>query len=208
VPPCNSLPEEQRTSPEHNNTSLIEEAETLKQKKLRFSSSTSSGDQVGCNSTNQVNLTGSETQIRHGDSGVEADLSALNLQEEDASDYFAQELDDEGGEDANLYQKSVDFKATAGQGIHDNVNEVTPSFGENPAKGCPKKRGKGSKKKEVMIRFGMVNCDGGVRQEQKLKNVTRDIGTDGRACDDEGRWLEERKHLQISMPVEVRGPGR
>jgi len=138
---------------------------------------------------------------------VEADLSALNLQEDDASDYFAQELDDEGGEDATFYQKYVDSTATVEQGTHENVNDPNPSLGQNPGQGCPKKKGKGTKKKEVMMSFGMVNCDvGGMRQEQKQKNVTREVGKDGRVCD-EGKWLEERKHLQIPMPSEVRGPG-
>jgi len=148
---------------------------------------------MGCNSSNQIELTGSEiqgSQAGLGDSGVEADLSALNLHEDDTSDYFAQQFDDEGEEGTMLH--------------HENVNVTNPNLGENPAQGYQKKKGKGTKKKEVMMSFGVVKCDGGgVRQELKQTNVTKE---GGRACD-ERRRLEERRHIQITMPKEVRGPG-
>jgi len=162
---------------------------------------------MDCNSSNQIGLTGSEiqgSQAGHGDSGVEADLSALNLHEDDTSEYFAQQFDDEGEEGTMLHQKSLDFTANIRQGTHENVNVTNPNLGENPAQGYQKKKGKGTKKKEVMMSFGVVKCDGGgVRQELKQTNVTKE---GGRACD-ERRRLEERQHIQITMPKEVRGPG-
>jgi len=161
---------------------------------------------MGCNSSNQIGLTGSEiqgSQAGLGDSGVEADLSALNLHEDDTNDYFAQELDAEGGKGTMLHQKSLDFTANIRQGTHENVNVTNPNLGENPAQGYQKKKGKGTKKKEVMMSFGVVKCDGGgVRQELKQTNVTKE---GGRACDE--RRLEERRHIQITMPKVVRGPG-
>merc|ERR1719397_2113011 len=113
-----------------------------------------------------------------------------------------------------LHQKSLDSTANIRQGTHENVNETNPNLGENPALGYQKKKGKGTKKKEVMMSFGVVKCDGGgVRQELKQTNVTKEDGRaceerrhiqitmpkDGRACD-ERRRLEERRHIQITMP--------
>ena len=151
VPLPNRQTEVQRAATEVK-TSLPEEAKPLQQR-VRFSSSTSiGGDQ-----------TGSSPQAGHGDSGVEADLSALNLHEEcEATDYPAQEL----GKDTAVCQKSVDVIGFKGEGIQDNVGQH--DFGESPIQSCQKKKGKGMKK-EVMMSFGMVKCDRGVRQEQMLK---------------------------------------
>jgi len=151
VPLPNRQTEVQRAATEVK-TSLPEEAKPLQQR-VRFSSSTSSGG----------DQTGSSPQAGHGDSGVEADLSALNLHEEcEATDYPAQEL----GKDTAVCQKSVDVIGFKGQGIQDNVGQH--DFGESPIQSCQKKKGKGMKK-EVMMSFGMVKCDRGVRQEQMLK---------------------------------------
>ena len=197
MPLSNPLAEEERTAIEPH-ASFPEEAEPV-QLRVRFSSSTSSGEQMGCNSINH--FIGSEI---HGDSGVEADLSALNLHEDDTYDYSAQELDDEGGEGAMLHLKSIELVANIRQGTHENVNVTNTNLGENPAQGYQKKKGKGTRKKEVMMSFGVVKYDvGGVRQELKQTNVIKE---DGGACD-ETRRLEERQHLQITMPEEVRGPG-
>jgi len=154
------------------NTSLSKEAEALQQR-VRFSSSTSSG------AGEQVDLIGSEihcsSQAGHGDSGVEADLSALNLHEElDNQLHHPQEL----GEGTTVCQKSVDFAASKGHGTQDSGNAGQRDFGESPIQTCQKRKGKGMKK-EVVMSFGMVKCDGGVRQKNVVKEGVQ-MEADGR----------------------------
>ena len=138
---------------------------------MQISSSTSSGEQAGCN--DQVDLIGFEnrgSQTGHGDSGVEADLSALNLHDEDdMGDNFAQELGGEvGGEQ---YQESIDFAAA-------DHEEGRHASDESPLQTCQKRKGKSTKRKEVMMSFGVVKCDGGgVRQQEQMlkqKNVIKE----------------------------------
>jgi len=170
VPLSNPLAEEQRTAIEPT-ASFPGEAEPFKQQRVRFSSSTSSEEQRPCNSSNQVDLTGSETQgslTGHGDSGMEADLSALNLHEDDAGEQLVQELG------TTVCQTAIDFTAGTGKGTQDNANSRKSECGESPTQACQRRKGKNMKRKEVMMSFGMVKCDGGVRQEQK--NVKKEGG--------------------------------
>ena len=160
--------EVQRSATELDVSPPKEEVKPLQQR-VRFSSSTSdsggSGEQVG----SEIHCS-SSSQAGHGDSGVEADLSALDLLDEDgASDNLAQEL----GEGTTECQKFIEITTGKGQGTQDSGNSGQHDFGENPRQTCPKRKGKGAKK-EVMMIFGMVNR--GVRQEQmvKQKNVAKE----------------------------------
>ena len=172
VPLSNRWTEVQRTATELN-TSLPKEAEPLQQR-VRFSSSTSSG------AGDQVDLIGSEiqcsSQAAHGDSGVEADLSALNLYDEDGeTDHLAQEL----GEGTTACEKSIDLTASKGQGTQDSGKAGQRDCGESPIQTCQKRKGRGVKK-EVMMSFGMVKCDGGVRQKN-VKKEGEQMKADGRS---------------------------
>ena len=171
VPLSNRRIEVQRTATELN-TSLPKEAEPLQQR-VRFSSSTSSG------AGDQVDLIGSEiqcsSQAAHGDSGVEADLSGLNLYDEDGeTDHLAQEL----GEGIRVCEKSIDLTASKGQGTQDGGKAGQRDCGESPIQTCQKRKGRGVKK-EVMMSFGMVKCDGGVRQKN-VKKEGEQMRADGR----------------------------
>ena len=153
---------------------------------MRFSSSTSSGEQAGHN--DQVDLIGFEnrgSQTGHGDSGVEADLSALNLHdEEDLGDNFAQELGEVGGEQ---YQESIDFAAA-------DHEEGRHASDESPTQTCQKRKGKSTKRKEVMMSFGVVKCDGGgVRQEQMLKQ--KNVIKKGEQIEEEGWRKDNLNHF-------------
>ena len=184
MPLSNPLAEEERTTIEPH-ASFPEEAEPV-QLRVRFSSSTSSGEQMGCNSINH--FIGSEihgSQVGHGDSGVEADLGHLNLHEDDASDYPAQEL----VEETTVCQKSINFTATTGQGTQDSVNSRKPGLSESRTQVCQRRKGKSMKRKEVMMSFGMVKYDGGVKQEQK--NMTKG-----------GEKMEDRQHSPFTMQIE------
>ena len=156
MPLFNSSTEEERNSPEPK-PSLTEETDAESQEqRLRFSSSTSRRDLIGCETLS------SQTVL--GDSGLEADLSALNLYTDDTSDNFVQEPCKVGG----------------GSGAHERI----PGLGESPVQACQKRKGKSSKRKEVMMSFGMVKCDGGGRQEQDAKQ---------RNLSKAGEEMEERR---------------
>ena len=184
MPLSNPLAEEERTAIEPH-ASFPEEAEPV-QLRVRFSSSTSSGEQMGCNSINH--FIGSEihgSQVGHGDSGVEADLSHLNLHEDDASDYPAQEL----VEETTVCQKSIDFTAITGQDTQDSVNSRKPGLSESRTQVCQRRKGKSMKRKEVMMSFGMVKCDG-VRQEQKV------VKKEGEQMEEDGWRTVNIHHFQ------------
>jgi len=186
VPLSNPLTEEQRTAIEPH-ASFPGEVESLIQQGVRFSSSTSSEEQRPCNSPNQVDLTGSEAQgskTGHGDSGVEADLSALNLHEDDASELLVQELG------TTVCQESIAFTAGTGEGTQDNASSRKSDCGESPTQACQRRKGKSMKRKEVMMSFGMVKCDGGVRQEQKT------VIKEGEQMEEDGWRTDNIHHFQ------------
>ena len=183
MPLSNPLTEEQRTAVEPH-ASFPGEVEPLTQQGVRFSSSTSSEEQRPCNSSNQVDFTGSEAQTGHGDSGVEADLSALNLLEDDASEQLVQELG------TTVCQTAIDFTAGTGKGTQDNANSRKSECGESPTQACQRRKGKNMKRKEVMMSFGMVKCDGGVRQEQKT------VIKEGEQMEEDGWRTDNIHHFQ------------
>ena len=163
VPTTNGT-EVQRSATELD-VSLPKDEEKPLQQRVRFSSSTSdggggNGEQVG----SEIHCS-SSTQVGHGDSGVEADLSALDLLDEDGvSDDLAKEI----GDGTTECQESINFPGAKGQVTQESSGNAGQSgFRESPIQICQKRKGK-SVKKEVMLSFGMVKCDS-VRQEQLVK---------------------------------------
>ena len=149
------------------NTSLSEEAE-LPQQELRCPPRPSGGNQLGCDGKLQVDMVEYEplgAHQGHGDSGVEADLSALNLCGDDISKYFIQ--DSVWGEDAMVNQISNDSTASNARDALESVKTPGHDFCESRKQVCQKRKGRSMKRKEVVMSFGMVKCDGGARQEQK-----------------------------------------
>ena len=78
-----------------------------------------------------------------------------------------------------MCKKSVDVTATNEHDTQkDSANAGQHDFGESSIQTYQKKKGKSTKRKEVMISFGVVKCDGGgVRQQEQMlkqKNVIKE----------------------------------
>jgi len=183
-------PWEGETKPRHQNQSVLERVSPLKftveeprtevdppatppgesepQRKVELFSATSIRDQGDSAHVMQADVGGAGN---YGDSGVEADLCALSMLDPEEVEVLSPEPDLAQAENVEVHQKPVDIKASFGDLDCSNGNPTPKKENEEDgpivakpfqvSRKCPGKR---SKKREVVMSFGMLGCAGGAKQ--------------------------------------------
>ena len=124
--------------------------------KVEFFSATSIGDQGDSAHVMQAHVGGAGN---YGDSGVEADLCALSILDPEEVEVLSPEPDLAQAENVEVHLDCSNGNPTPKTENEEDGPIVAKPF--QVSRKCP---GKGSKKREVVMSFGMLGCAGGAKQ--------------------------------------------